>query len=295
MAVFEKIKQIYLGWKIPLPTMAHKQALLPEGAHLLENEVGLAAGFVYQMERSIIVALPGVPSEMEVMFEKSLLPWFIEKGNITSYLAYGDLMLYGVIETEVGQILSSWISPDSNPMVGVYVSIGTVQVSITVQEVSQVKAEQILKEAKSKIKKMLSEWVYGEDGCTLQEVVVMMLKDNQQKIILLEEKLTNGRVGSAIGEFDPKGEYFLMGFMGATAVQEALNLSIIKEAQQSDEMIIVHVNELDAENDTVLKGSVFLEQGKRKFKKVIEIPNAMSNLKERFTKAVLSEIIHFLP
>ena len=47
---------------------------LPRGAVALDNQVGAAPGVVLELERTTIVALPGVPPELHWMWEHSLAP-----------------------------------------------------------------------------------------------------------------------------------------------------------------------------------------------------------------------------
>lgn len=52
-----------------------KMAQLPEGSHALDNRVGGAPGVMIQDEGTTIFCLPGVPSELEFIFEDSVIPW----------------------------------------------------------------------------------------------------------------------------------------------------------------------------------------------------------------------------
>lgn len=50
-----------------------KMAKLPEGSEIMTNPIGTAPGVHIMEKGSSILCLPGVPNEMEMMFEKSLL------------------------------------------------------------------------------------------------------------------------------------------------------------------------------------------------------------------------------
>lgn len=45
------------------------QALLPEGAEALPNRVGTAPGIWLALDQAHLIALPGVPSELKIMFD----------------------------------------------------------------------------------------------------------------------------------------------------------------------------------------------------------------------------------
>ena len=60
--------------KIELTPHRVKMATLPEGAKPLPNPVGTAPGVLVELENTFLIALPGVPSEMEAIFEESVAP-----------------------------------------------------------------------------------------------------------------------------------------------------------------------------------------------------------------------------
>lgn len=51
-----------------------KMAKLPEGSTPLRNPVGAAPGVLIQVDSTVLIALPGVPLEMEAIFDESVAP-----------------------------------------------------------------------------------------------------------------------------------------------------------------------------------------------------------------------------
>ena len=81
-----------------------KMAWLPEGASALENPVGAAPGIMIELGDTRLVALPGVPAEMEAMFETHVEP-------ILSDLARGlvrfeaRFLTFGIREADIAEVL----------------------------------------------------------------------------------------------------------------------------------------------------------------------------------------------
>ncbi len=76
-SIVERLRQRWKsrGWPGDLPESNTQQALIPEGATLLENRHGSAPGIWLEDERGRWVAmLPGVPREMRGMLADELLP-----------------------------------------------------------------------------------------------------------------------------------------------------------------------------------------------------------------------------
>jgi molybdenum cofactor synthesis domain-containing protein len=60
--------------KVELTPPRVKMAKLPESAEPLPNPVGTAPGTILKVERTFLIALPGVPSEVEAIFDGSVAP-----------------------------------------------------------------------------------------------------------------------------------------------------------------------------------------------------------------------------
>ncbi|WMC10189.1 CinA family nicotinamide mononucleotide deamidase-related protein [Oceanimonas pelagia] len=57
-----------------MPESNIKQAMLPEGAELVDNPIGTACGFALQHNRALFFFTPGVPSELKKMMDQEILP-----------------------------------------------------------------------------------------------------------------------------------------------------------------------------------------------------------------------------
>jgi nicotinamide-nucleotide amidase len=65
-SIWEDIKKRYSGQKIAETN--RKQAYIPQGFEILKNPVGSAPGFYGRINKSLIIALPGPPGELEAMY-----------------------------------------------------------------------------------------------------------------------------------------------------------------------------------------------------------------------------------
>lgn len=72
--------------KVDLTPPRIKMAKLPEKAEPLHNPVGTAPGVMIKTKGAILVALPGVPSEMKAIFEESIVPLLKKQaGDVTFF------------------------------------------------------------------------------------------------------------------------------------------------------------------------------------------------------------------
>ena len=62
-----------------------KMACIPKGSVALDNTVGGAPGIMLEIDNVTIFCLPGVPSELKMIFEGSIVPWIQKKGTSKFY------------------------------------------------------------------------------------------------------------------------------------------------------------------------------------------------------------------
>ena len=91
-----------------------KMATIPQGTLPITNPVGTAPGIKAQIDQTTLVVLPGVPSEMEAIFEESIVPLLRKATGDTGFY---ELSIY------VGHLMESVSAPlidiimHSNPLV----------------------------------------------------------------------------------------------------------------------------------------------------------------------------------
>jgi len=85
------------------PNSAYKQALFPQGSKLLPNALGTAMGALLELDNVLFATLPGVPAEMQRMFEDTIESLIRKRseGVIVSLL----LRFAGIREEELGEKL----------------------------------------------------------------------------------------------------------------------------------------------------------------------------------------------
>lgn len=75
-AQWEKLQARYAS-RLPLPKTtldsARKMVTVPEGVEILDNPVGAACGYVLRVDHTAVVVLPGVPAELQAIFETGIV------------------------------------------------------------------------------------------------------------------------------------------------------------------------------------------------------------------------------
>ncbi len=194
-----------------MPSSNRKQAYLPQSAQALPNSRGTAPGFILEYNGKAIAALPGVPVEMEAMFEESLLPYLQNKFQ-QDVIVTRNLSFTGIGESALEELVKDIIKAQTNPTVAPYASRGAVRIRLTARASSVEKADALIEPVAREIAVRTAEYLYSTSGQSLEEVVGERLR-SQHRTLALAESCTGGLVGHRITNVPGSSEYFVRGYV----------------------------------------------------------------------------------
>jgi nicotinamide-nucleotide amidase len=183
-----------------------RQALIPAGARLLQNPVGIAPGFFLDEENTFIAVLPGVPKEMTAMYLEGLRPVLEERFGGRIFMRRRILHTCGVSESAVNQAIQD-IMKRGAPAVGLTVKETGVDIRIIASETGAERAQSLVDSTEAAIRERLGDAVYSVDGQPMEEVVGALLKQRRLKLSVAES-CTGGLIGARITNIAGSSEYF---------------------------------------------------------------------------------------
>jgi nicotinamide-nucleotide amidase len=146
------------------PTSAYKQALFPQGSRLIPNPLGTAMGAFLELDNVLFATLPGVPAEMQRMFEDTIESLIRKRseGVIVSLL----LRFAGISEEELGEKLQDLLDasdPTIAPLVGPgKIGPGEVDLRLTTRASTREEANKKIAPVAEEILRRLSEYYLGQ-------------------------------------------------------------------------------------------------------------------------------------
>jgi len=186
-----------------------KQAMVPDGATVFQNDRGTAPGMAIEKDGKIVILLPGPPRELIPMFEEQGYPYLA--GYSDAVLVSRNFRVFGVgeslIEVKLGELLNG-----SNPTVALYAKTGEVLVRVTAKAETEEEAALLLEPAVEKLYEILGDTIYGEDVESLESVVVPMLKE-RGLMIATAESCTGGLLSQKITAIPGSSEVFECGIV----------------------------------------------------------------------------------
>ncbi|MFT8889261.1 MAG: competence/damage-inducible protein A [Ethanoligenens sp.] len=196
-----------------------KQAMLPEGCIVLQNDWGTAPGCVVEQDGKSVIMLPGPPREMGPLFDQRVRPYLAKFSD--AVIASINLREFGIPESTVQELLDDLMKGES-PTLSPYAKEGEVQLRITAKAATEEEALAICRPVAEEVKKRLGTAYYGENVDSLQEVVVKALLEKKKKIAFAES-CTGGMTAGRLTEISGSSEVFECGIVSyANRVKHAL-------------------------------------------------------------------------
>jgi molybdenum cofactor synthesis domain-containing protein len=90
--------------KVELTPARVKMATFPESSKPLHNSVGTAPGMLASVDRTFLIALPGVPPEMEAIFEESVVPMLKRDAGKKAFFE-ASVYVNGIMESSLAPLI----------------------------------------------------------------------------------------------------------------------------------------------------------------------------------------------
>jgi nicotinamide-nucleotide amidase len=183
-----------------------RQAYLPQGATAIENPIGTAPGFMVDKEDGVVIALPGVPAEMQHLLENFVLPFLLQRLKLSETIKTRIIRTSGVGESWLDDHIGD-LERLSNPTVGLAAHPGRVDIRITAKASTPKDAEGMIEQVSSTIRERLGDAIYGIDDASLEKVALDSVTEHGWRLAILE----SGTGGTIAAGFSDQGSGFAGG------------------------------------------------------------------------------------
>jgi nicotinamide-nucleotide amidase len=186
-----------------------RQALIPAGARIIANPVGVAPGFYLDEDGKFLAVLPGVPEEMRDMFSAGLKQVLEERFKDRMFLRRRVLRTCGMSESAVNQAIQD-VMKRGRPAVGLSAKPTGVDIRIMAREAGPERSQAVIEKTEAEIRERLGDAVYGVADQELEEIVGALLKQRGQTLSVAES-CTGGLIGARITNIAGSSGYFERG------------------------------------------------------------------------------------
>ncbi len=175
-----------------------RQAYVPIGAIAIENQVGTAPAFMVQGGEALIVALPGVPAEMEQLLELEVLPRLRRRFRLEGGIETRVVRVVGMGESAVDARIQD-LEALANPTLGVSAHPGRVDLRLAARAGE---SDFTLDELEAELRQRLGDAVYGVNDETLERVALQAVGQRSWSLFTVDA----GTAGALAAALSPLGE-----------------------------------------------------------------------------------------
>ncbi len=204
-AYFEKSQ-----WKV-IPDNNWKQAMVPEGAIVIDNNNGTAPGIIIEKDGKSVILLPGPPNELIPMFKNDIAGYLnrLQPEIICSKM----VKLAGIGESQVADEIDDLIQKQTNPTIATYAKTGEVHLRVTAKVKNEEEAKKLIKPVVKELRERFGNYIYSvKEDETLEEAVVKLLGKHDLSLTTAES-CTGGLLAGRLVNVPGVSEVFKQGFI----------------------------------------------------------------------------------
>ncbi|MCB1676178.1 MAG: CinA family nicotinamide mononucleotide deamidase-related protein [Halioglobus sp.] len=194
---------------LPLDNANMRQAMLPEGAAIIDNPIGSAVGFELTVGRCRVICTPGVPGELRAMLD-GIVASLARQLPRPAQRRILRLQTFGLGESTAQQMIED-AYPDWPREVALGFRAGAPQMEIKLS-VDGADHHDKLRYCRQRLDQLLGDHIIGE-GDTLLAARVLELLRERRATLVTAESCTGGLIASMLTRIAGASDAFHAGFV----------------------------------------------------------------------------------
>jgi len=207
--IVDGIRQRFLARGVEMPAINRRQAMVPEGADVLQNAHGTAPGLWLDVDRKAVLLLPGPPREMQ-----PILIRVVEKklaARAAGQALYRRVVrMTGRTESHTDELLQplydEWARATVPVSATILAALGQIELHLSARAEDRRAVERALDRAVDQVAALLGRDVYSLDGKPLEEVVGLLLAQRRLRVAVAES-CTGGLITSRLTDIAGSSRY----------------------------------------------------------------------------------------
>lgn len=208
-AMTSSIRARFASRGLQMPDINRRQAMVPEGARVLENSRGTAPGLWLEHEERVVVLLPGPPRELRPMLE-ALVEGPLRERTSGIALVRRVVLITGRTESHteeaVRPLYAKWATAETPITTTILAALGQIELHLSARAASRAAADRALDSACEEVKGALGVDVFSTDGRGLEQVLGDVLADGGLRIAVAES-CTGGLITSRLTDVPGSSRY----------------------------------------------------------------------------------------
>jgi nicotinamide-nucleotide amidase len=207
--VVRAIEARFRSFKRDMPAVNLRQAMVPEGAEVLENPRGTAPGLWIEDKGRMVALLPGPPRELKPLFLEQVLPRLRRRVSGVR-MFHRELRVTGLGESHVEERIRPIYTRYPQVNTTILAAPGEVQIHLRLWTEDTTQAETTLDEIVRSFELALGDRIFAHKDVPLEDVVAELLTTNRATISTAES-CTGGLLAERLTRIPGSSTYFLGG------------------------------------------------------------------------------------
>ena len=222
--VLEDIRAKFMRWGRQMPEINSRQAMIIEGAEVLDNPHGSAPGLYVEHDGRAVILLPGPPREMKPMYESFVRERLAAKAGEVRVVRR-VLRVTGLGESAIDERIAPLYTQYKNPQTTILFNKSEVEIHLTAQGKNEQEAELLLDGLAGQIEERLGDAIFAFRGERMEEVVGLRLAV-AGFTLAVAESCTGGLIAQRLTEVPGSSSYFMEGVVTYSNESKARLLNV---------------------------------------------------------------------
>jgi nicotinamide-nucleotide amidase len=207
--VVRAIEARFRSFKRDMPAVNLRQAMVPEGAEVLENPRGTAPGLWVEDKGRMIALLPGPPRELKPLFLEQVLPRLRRRASGVR-MFHRELRVTGLGESHVEERIKPIYTRYKEVNTTILSTPGEIQIHLRSWSDNPAQTDTLLDEIVRSFELALGDRIFAHTAASLEQVVAQLLIDHRATIAAAES-CTGGLLAERLTRIPGSSNYFLGG------------------------------------------------------------------------------------
>ncbi|MDD3878123.1 MAG: competence/damage-inducible protein A [Bacteroidales bacterium] len=243
-SAYDNIEKLFKARGLNVTHINKKQAEIPEKARAIPNISGTAPGLWFDIDGKVLLVMPGVPSEMKMMFESFILPELKLKFKIPKIISR-TVLTQGIGESYLSEVISDWEKKIPPQIKLAYLpSPCIVKLRLTVIENDGESFEHIIENLIFELNEIIGEYIYGHDNQKMEEIIGSLLSE-KNLTVSFAESCTGGYLSHLLTSNPGSSEYYkgsLIAYANDIKIKELhINSQLIEEFGAVSEEVAIEM------------------------------------------------------
>ncbi len=206
--VYNQVENMLKKRSIQMNDLNRKQADVPENARIFINYAGTAPAMWFDLNKKVIISMPGVPYEMKELMTKQILP-SISRYFKTPVIIHRNILTYGTFEAKLAEMLTGFEDQLPPEIKLAYLPAdGVIKIRLTGRGDREERIKKIIDREIEKLYKIIPKFIYGEQNDSLEKTIGVLLKEKGETLCTAES-CTGGMIAHQITTVPGSSDYFI--------------------------------------------------------------------------------------